>query len=58
MSPCDTYYRASRDRLAKKGSTGKTLSGYCNFAYRFGFLQYGDVGVGVFPEGEEILVCT
>src|SRR6202158_5620555 len=25
---------------------------------RFGFLQDGDVGVGVFPEGEEVLVCT
>src|ERR1039457_2250071 len=24
---------------------------------RFGFLQDGDVGVGVFPEGKEILVC-
>jgi hypothetical protein len=23
---------------------------------RLGFLQYGDVGVGVFPEGEEVLV--
>jgi hypothetical protein len=23
---------------------------------RFGFLQDGDVGVGVFPEGEEILI--
>jgi hypothetical protein len=25
---------------------------------RLGFLQDGDVGVGVFPEGEEILVCN
>ena len=25
---------------------------------RLGFLQNGNVGVGVFPEGEEILVCT
>ena len=25
---------------------------------RLGLLQDGDVGVGVFPEGEEILVCT
>jgi hypothetical protein len=24
--------------------------------FRLGFLQDGDVGVGVFPEGEEILV--
>src|SRR5712692_10416889 len=25
---------------------------------RLGFLQDGDVGVGVFPEGEEVLVCA
>ena len=25
---------------------------------RFGFLQDRNVGVGIFPEGEEILVCT
>jgi len=24
--------------------------------FRFGLLEYRDVGVGVFPEGEEILV--
>src|ERR1700730_7535951 len=25
---------------------------------RLGFLQDGDVGVGVFPEGEEVLICS
>ena len=26
--------------------------------FGFGLLQDGDVGVGVFPEGEEVLVCS
>jgi hypothetical protein len=25
--------------------------------FRFGFFVDGDVGIGVFPEGEEILLC-
>ena len=30
---------------------------YCNFAYSaLASLQDGDVGVGVFPDGEEVLI--
>jgi len=32
-------------------------AGYCSFAvFRFGLLLDGDIGIGVFPEGEKVLV--
>src|SRR5216683_826783 len=41
---------------------GGAFYSYCNLmqlrVLRLGFLQDGDVGVGVFPEGEEVLVCA
>ena len=37
---------------------GSDLRPYCSFAYSaLGFLQNGDVRVGVFPECEENLIC-
>src|SRR5271167_3056187 len=54
---CKTCYGGSVGKSMKALGWGVTYSRLQLRVLGFGFFQDGDVGVGVFPEGEEVLIC-
>src|SRR5712692_3904909 len=47
--------RSCKERCARSGLEDAELLQLC--VLRLGLLQDGNVGIGVFPEGEKILIC-